>query len=278
MLTELKRYMPTGISTLDPVFDGGIPPGSVILLKGEIGSGKIEFAYSSLINLSLKMPQPEDMSKPVLIPSEIRYITVSKMREDILREIGQSFSPDLLSHIDQVQFDDLSDIYFDSSLVPITWYSDYDDIIERMEKRRKIHDNILTTLSFMLMDVPRQSLVIIDSLTEIATQHISSGTWPDLTAFLRGLQRVSKKWNTTFYLILTKGILNQWQEIEVADAVDAVIHFRWEESSTAKRQRILYIEKFRGVLIHLEEREMVKFAVKISAGRGFEVSNIRVII
>lgn len=264
--------------TLDPVFDGGVPPGSVILLKGDIGSGKIEFAYTSLINLSLQMPRTVDKEKPLLIPQEIRYITVTKMREDILREIGQSFSPDLLSNIDQVQFDDLSDIYFDSSLVPIAWYSDYDDIIERMEKRRKIHDNVLTTLAYMLMEVPRESLVIIDSLTEIATQHIASGTWPDLTAFLRGLQRVAKKWDTTFYLILTKGILNQWQEIEVADAVDAVIHFRWEESSTAKRQRILYIEKFRGVLIHLEEREMVKFAVKITAGRGFEVSNIRVII
>jgi KaiC/GvpD/RAD55 family RecA-like ATPase len=130
----------------------------------------------------------------------------------------------------------------------------------------------------MLSEVPKESLVIIDSLTELATQHIASGKWPDLTAFLRGLQRVAKKWNTTFYLILTKGILNQWQETEVADAVDAVIHFRWEESSTAKRQRVLYIEKFRGVMIHLEDREMVKFAVRITAGRGFEVSNIRVII
>jgi len=270
--------MPTGLPTLDPVFGGGVPPGSVILLKGDIGSGKVEFAYTSLINLSLLMPRVEDKTNFSIIPSEIRYITVTKMREDVLREIGQSFNPEILTNIDQVQFDDLSDIYFDSSLVPIAWYSDYDDIIERMEKRRKIHDNVLTTLAYMLMEIPRESLVIIDSLTEIATQHIAMNTWPDLTAFLRGLRRVAKKWDSTFYLVLTKGILNEWQEIEVADAVDAVIHFRWEESSTAKRQRVLYIEKFRGVMIHLEDREMVKFAVKITAGRGFEVSNIRVII
>ena len=278
MYTELKRHMPTGLPTLDPVFGGGIPPGSVVLLKGEIGSGKVEFAYTSLINLSLLMPRNSDVVETIIIPAEIRYITVTKMREDILWEIDQSFAPDLLSNIDQVQFDDLSDIYFDSSLVPIAWYSDNDDIIKRMEKRRKVHDNILTTLAYMLSEVPRESLVILDSLTEIATQYIASGTWPDMTAFLRGLQRVAKKWKTTFYLILTKGILNQWQEIEVADAVDAVIHFRWEESSTAKRQRVLYIEKFRGVMIHLEDREMVKFAVKITTGRGFEVRNIRVII
>ncbi len=40
----------------------------------------------------------------------------------------------------------------------------------------------------------------------------------------------------------------------------------------------MYIEKFRGVLINLEEKDLVKFAVNISPGRGFEVNNIRVVI
>mgnify|MGYP000895791621 CR=1 FL=1 len=275
-LQKNDQHMPTGLSTLDPVFDGGIPPGSVVLLKGDIGSGKIEFAYSSMIHLSRLMNQ--DAEDSVLIPKEIRYITVTKRKESILREIDQSFHKELLSHLDLIRFDDLSDIYFDTSLVPITWYSEYDDIIERMTTRRKIHDNLLTTLSFTLEEVPHESLVIIDSLTEIATQYIAAGKWPDLSAYLRGMQRVAKKWNTSFYLILTKGILNQYQEIEVADAMDAVIHFKWEESSSAKRQRVLYIEKFRGVMIHLEDRDLVKFSVRITPDRGFEVSNIRVVI
>ena len=274
---KFEQHMPTGLSTLDPVFDGGIPPGSVILLKGDIGSGKVEFAYSSMIHLSHLMGN-DDPNGKVVIPKEIRYITVTKRKESILREISQSFHSDLLSDIEKIGFDDLSDIYFDTSLVPISWYSEYDDIIERMTARRKIHDNLLTTLSFTLDEVQEQSMVIIDSLTEIATQYIAAGKWPDLSAYLRGMQRVAKKWNTTFYLILTKGILNQYQEIEVADAMDAVVHFKWEESSSAKRQRVLYIEKFRGVMIHLEDRDLVKFAVKITPERGFEVSNIRVVI
>lgn len=274
---KFEQHMPTGLSTLDPVFDGGIPPGSVVLLKGDIGSGKIEFAYSSMIHLSHLMNR-ESTDEKVLIPKDICYITVTKRKESILREISQSFHEDFLSHIDRIHFEDLSDIFFDTSLVPITWYSEYDDIIERMTARRKIHDNLLTTLSFTLEDVPNQSLVIIDSLTEIATQYIAAGKWPDLSAYLRGMQRVAKKWNTSFYLILTKGILSPYQEIEVADAMDAVIHFKWEESSSAKRQRVLYIEKFRGVMIHLEDRDLVKFAVKITPERGFEVSNIRVVI
>lgn len=275
--SQLEQHMPTGLSTLDPVFDGGIPPGSVVLLKGDIGSGKDEFAYSSMIFLSQLMKTTVTDPK-ITLPSEIRYVTVTKRKESILREMAQSFHQDLLMTLDTIIFDDLSDIFFDTSLVPITWYSEYDDIIERMSARRKVHDNLLTTLSFTLDEVKEQSLVIIDSLTEIATQYIAAGNWPDLSAYLRGMQRVSKKWNTTFYLLLTKGILNQYQEIEVADAMDAVVHFKWEESTSAKRQRVLYIEKFRGVMIHLEDRDLVKFAVKITSDRGFEVSNIRVVI
>lgn len=274
---QFEQHMPTGLTSLDPVFDGGIPPGSVVLLKGEIGSGKVEFAYSSMIYLSHFMNQ-ENTNEKVLIPKEIRYVTVTKRKESILHELSQSFHRDLLNDLDKIMFDDLSGIYFDTSLVPVSWYSEYEDIIERMTARRKVHDNLLTTLSFTLDSVPKQSMVIIDSLTEIASQYIAVGKWPDLSAYLRGLQRVSKKWQTTFYLILTKGILSPFQEIEIADAMDAVIHFRWEESTSAKRQRVLYIEKFRGVMIHLEDRDLVKFAVKITPQRGFEVSNIRVVI
>ena len=270
-------HMPTGLTSLDPVFDGGVPPGSLILLKGDIGSGKVEFVYSTLISLSNLMVMGSNNER-ILLPSEIRYITVTRRRESILREISLSFSSGLLTNLDQVKFDDLSDIYFDSSLVPITWYSDYHNIFDRMSVKRQIHDNLLTTLSYTLDGVEKNSMVIIDSLTQIATQYYSTGNWSDLSAYLRGLQRVSKRWNTTIYLMLTKGVLNPFQEVEVADAVDAVIHFKWEDTSSARRQRVLYIEKFRGVMIHLEDQDLVKFAVKITSDRGFEVSNIRVVI
>jgi len=57
-----------------------------------------------------------------------------------------------------------------------------------------------------------------------------------------------------------------------------VLLIRREESSGARRQRVMYFEKFRGVMPHLEERDLVKFAVRISTNGGFEVSNIRVVI
>jgi hypothetical protein len=40
----------------------------------------------------------------------------------------------------------------------------------------------------------------------------------------------------------------------------------------------MFFEKFRGVMPHLEERDLVKFTVRISPGTGFEVSNVRVVV
>ena len=95
---------------------------------------------------------------------------------------------------------------------------------------------------------------------------------------LRGLQRFSKQQNITTYLLLSKGILGPVKEMELEDIVDAVLLFKWEESAGARRQRVMYFEKFRGVMPHLEEQDLVKFAVRISTTGGFEVSNIRVVI
>ena len=39
--------MPTGIGSFDPVMEGGVPPGSVMLLLGDIGAGSFEFVYTS---------------------------------------------------------------------------------------------------------------------------------------------------------------------------------------------------------------------------------------
>ena len=52
MADQTKRKMPTGINSLDPVLDGGVVPGSLILLLSDIGAGSAEFAYTSLIALT----------------------------------------------------------------------------------------------------------------------------------------------------------------------------------------------------------------------------------
>ena len=270
-----SKKMPTGITSLDPILEGGVPPGSAILLLGELGGGNSEFVYSSIVNI-LDLMKTE-APPALLIPKEIRYITFTRLKEDVRQEILHSFQMEGLSgKLDSVQFDDLSERYFDRSVVPDGWYSP-GDIITRMESRSD-YKNILSVLFDVMNSAKEDSLIILDSITDIATQHNIPNLWSELMGFLRGFQRIAKRKNITIYLLLSKGVLEPQKELELADMADAVLLFKWEDSIGARRQRVMYFEKFRGVMPHLEERDLVKFAVRISTTEGFEVSNIRVII
>ncbi len=270
-----SKKMPTGISSLDPILDGGVPPGSVILFLGDLGAGSNEFVYSSMINLL--DAQRSGALKDKNAPKELRYITFTRLKDDVKQEIVNSLHVDNVSQlVDSIQFDDLSELYFDSSVVPDEWYS-HSDVLTRMQKRSG-HDNALVQLSKVINTAQPQSLVILDSITDIATQSNTPNSWSNLTGFLRGLQRVSKQRSLTCYLLLTRGILSSAQEKELSDIADAVMLFKWEDSTGSRRQRVMYFEKFRGVMPHLEERDLMKFAVRISTTSGFEVSNIRVVI
>lgn len=277
MDVDVSIRMPTGISSLDPVLDGGVPPGSMILLLGDVGAGTDEFVFSSVTSLALKKERKKG-EKEGNLPEEICYITFTKLSDAVKDEIHLSFKSDLLAGIEtQIRFVDLSEMYFEASIVPSDWYST-GDVLERFRKRGKDREETIAGLSEILSGVKEHSLIVMDSLTDLAVQHRDPASWSAFSAFLKGLQRAAKRWGTTTYLILTNGILDNARTIEIADICDAVIRFRWEESTGQRRQRIMFIEKFRGVMPHLEERDLVKFAVKISSESAFEVANIRVII
>jgi KaiC/GvpD/RAD55 family RecA-like ATPase len=273
-MQELKRQkMPTGIKSLDPILGGGVPAGSVILLLGDLGAGNYEFVFSSLVNTINARKGREGTSAP----QEVRYITFTRLKEDMKQEIINSLCiEDIHTLVDRIQFDDLSEHYFDGSMVPDEWYCK-GDMITRLQKRSG-HESIFVQISHVINAAQPDSLIVLDSVTEIAAQCNTPALWNNLTGFLRGLQRVAKQRNITMYLLLSRGILDSSKERELADIADAVLLFKWEESPGARRQRVMYFEKFRGVMPHLEERDLVKFAVRISTSSGFEVSNIRVVI
>ncbi len=269
-----QQRLSTGISSLDPILDGGVPPGSMILLLGDLGAGNSEFVFSSMVN---SLDPVKTGSRKGRVPAEICYVTFTRVKEDIKNEILQSFHVDGLDRlVDTIRFEDLSEHYFDHSVVPDEWYS-HSDVFTRLQKRTG-QEGIIIKLSRVIDTVRPGGLIVLDSVTDLATQSSQTEAWNNLAGFLRGLQRVSKTRGITSYLLLSSGILDSSKERELADIADAVFLFRWEETQGARRQRVMYFEKFRGVMPHLEERDLVKFAVRISETSGFEVSNIRVII
>jgi KaiC/GvpD/RAD55 family RecA-like ATPase len=267
--------MPTGLTTLDPILDGGIPVGTMILLLGEIGAGHYEFAYSSIVKTLARIAKlPASVPR---FPAKILYITFTRLEGDVRHEIAQSFSVNGVSEgSENIQFEDLSDLYFDRSLVPDDWYS-HSNALTRLQKRSE-HSNIFVRLSEVFNSSDPESLIILDSITDIATQTNHPNLWQDLTGFLRGVQRLVKQKRSLLYLLLSRGIIEPAKESEIADIADAVFLFRWEESTASRRQRVMFFEKFRGVMPHLEEQDLVKFAIRISTTEGFEVRNIRMVI
>ena len=279
MHDTLQARVPTGIASLDPVLEGGVPPGSAMLLLGEPGAGNVEFVQTSLIRLSGMKQDGAVAGKHLLLPESISYVTLTRMQEDILKEIALSFNPALYDRLGkEIVFHDLSELYFDASIVPPGWYGE-GSVIERLQKKqRKENGDVLAELARAIDQCPRNSVIILDSLTDIAPPLTEGRRWHAFIAFLRGLQRIAKRRNTTIYLLLTSGILERSRELEIADCVDATILFCWEESGAQRRQRVMYFEKFRGVMPRLEARNLVKFAVSISATEGFEVRNIRMVV
>ncbi|MDI6867038.1 hypothetical protein [Methanoculleus sp.] len=279
MEDRLLMRMPTGIPSLDPVLDGGVPPGSVVLLLGEHGAGNVEFVQTSLMHLTRMKRAGQARGKGVLIPESISYVTITRMREDILREVALSFNPDLYDQLGEgIRFYDLSEFYFDASLVPTGWYG-AGSVMERLQKKqRREGDGILSEIAGVLKVLPQDGLVVLDSLTDIAPSLEVGEPWHAFIAFMRGLQRAAKQWNCTIFLLLASGILGRSQELEIADCVDATFLFHWEESGAQRRQRVMYFGKFRGVMTWLEDKNLVKFAVSISAKGGFEVRNIRMVV
>ena len=272
------KHMPTGIPSFDPVLNGGVPLGSVILLSGGPGGGNVEFTYSSVLSHArAQRGGQQTIAENICAPNEIVYFSFTKLESSIRREIELSFRADPDVFEGTVRFIDLSQIYFDASVVPREWYSNT-DIVETLLARRREPGSLIGELTEQLGTIAEGSLIVFDSLTEIATQAANDSEWRQFISFLRGLQRVSKTWKTTYYLLISDSIFEKRKMAEIKDCCDAVISFEWEETGGRRRQRVMFIEKFRIVMPALEEQDFVKFAIRITADNGFEVSNIRMVV
>jgi len=272
------KHMPTGIPSFDPVLNGGVPLGSVILLSGGPGGGNVEFAYSSVLSHArIKKEGQQTCADNICYPEEIVYFTFTQLESSIRREIELSFRADPDIFDGTVRFIDLSRIYFDASVVPREWYSKT-DIVETIRSRQHEPENLISELTKHLGTIAAGSLIVFDSFTDIATQAITESEWRQFISFLRGLQRISKDWKTTYYLLISDSIFESRKMAEIKDCCDAAITFEWEDTGARRRQRVMFIEKFRIVMPALEEHDFVKFAVRITADAGFEVSNIRMVV
>jgi len=274
MEQKVKR-IPTGVADFDSIIKGGLPVGSTVLLLGELGAGQVEFAYTSAAKLALVKEHPESaayfLGHAALnheMPQKICYVTFSRSKEDVLQEIKVSFNEDFYNAFERnVLFKDFSGVYFSKTLVPKSWGGESSSIFGQKSEDK---ENILEALvDFMDQNAP-DSLMIIDSLTDLALS--ASIEMNDLIQVLRGMSRISKKWNGIVYMILTKDIVDTRKQCMIMDSVDGALVFEWSKfAMSSKRQRYLYVEKFMSILPHLDKERIARFATVVTAESGLVV-------
>lgn len=275
MQNRLKK-VPSGIASLDPIIKGGFPAGSFVLLLGDVGAGHEEFAYTSAIMLSLlNQKRTLQHESELIIPKKILYISLTRSETDVLNEIAFSFDSKYFDMIkNNIQFEDLSTIYFKKSPVPQSWTASQKSPPGDIRGAGFVK-NLIDELVKRLDQNAANNLVIIDSLTSFARNWTESMTKDELISFLRGLQKASKQWNGLVYVLLSSKILDGQLQEEIMDCVDGTLVFEWEEMGAYQRRRTMYVKKFRGLMPHLEQDNIVKFETRISVSSGFEVSNVK---
>jgi len=264
--------IPTGVADFDSIINGGFPVGSVILLIGEMGAGQVEFSLTSAAKLSLVKDHPESTeyflgrwSKDRKFPEKLCYVTFARSKEDILQEIEISFNEEFSEAFrNNVIFKDFSSSYFKHTLVPSSWAGEDASIFSKAE------DNVLEGLISFLDENAPDSLIIIDSITDLVVS--AKIEIHDLVSVLRGMQRMAKRWKGVIYLILSEDIMDKRTQRMIMDSVDGSLVFEWSKfAHSSKRQRYLYVEKFMSILPHLDKERIARFATVVTSQSGLVV-------
>ena len=280
------RRIPTGVPDFDEIIRGGIPSGSVIILLGEDGAGHLEYVYTSAskIQIAKKYPKASEYflgtTKFDFLPEKICYITFSRSRSSILREIKATFNDDYyLVFRDHVLFKDFSSRYFKDTIVPQSWTSEAGSgsLFEGAPSDGGGENaSILEELVDFLDENANGAMVVIDSLTDLVVSEAIK--LHDLITTLKGLKMAAKNWDGIVYLLLTQGIMDPREQQMLVEGSDGLLVFEWSRyHNSSKRQRFMYVEKFTSILTHMERKRIAKFPIMISARGGLVVSNLEMI-
>jgi len=262
-MIKIPKRMPSGIRSLDTIVGGGFPTGSTVLLSGEEGSGNVEFAYTAAATFAA-VGENHFYSRSlegIVLPRQICYLSFSRSRANIIDEVTRSFGPEICAQFEKkVIFKDFSSEYMANLGVPRDW-------INTRNKKNGIKPRLISALN----NNAKNSMVILHSLNDIIRLYEDNKR--GLLSFLIGIQHMAKKWDGLIYAIFTPGAISSEMEAEIKSCFDGILKFEWTKAGTVKRQRVMYFEKFRGLLPHIEEK-LSLFNIEITNKTGFVVSRV----
>ncbi|WP_440764781.1 RAD55 family ATPase [Natronorubrum sp. DTA7] len=275
----MKR-LPFGVSRLDRTIGGGAPAGSVVLLAGEAGAGAREFCYTATAMNGLAGADPDqferyygDLESEAVLPDDVHYVSFTDERSAIVDEMRYVLEDDLVdAGMADVSVVDLGEAYFQVTPVPTAWYADRTSDITDLGDRTGRRD-VLETFGDYLTEHAADSLVVIDSISDLVAAADEQFGWADLTVLLKGLKRAAHRWGGVILLVVNTDVLEPTEYGRLKEATDGTLSFEWE-SGGSERARTLVVEQFRGVLSRLEDEDIVRFETEIRDS-GFDISNVR---
>lgn len=269
--------VPTGIADFDTLA-GGMPVGSVVLLLGEAGAGHQEFALTSAAHLMFRQDEERlhrmylgGMRGTLVYPEGIAYVSLTRSREQVLREIEGTFDPVYHQVLGRhLTFADLSREYFADSVVPPAWAGPAGPMLREAAapaERFEGPGGVLGALARAVEAHGPGRVLVVDSLTDLA---VRPGIAPEaLLTLVKGLRRRAKEWGGLVYLLLSKGVAAADMEQALVDSVDGVLAFSWTAHPLrSSRQRVMVIPKFMPVLSHVPHEHQGRFVVRVSALSG----------
>ncbi|MFO7966847.1 MAG: ATPase domain-containing protein [Archaeoglobaceae archaeon] len=258
--TDMKRF-PTKIDFLDEKIEGFYP--GFVILHGVVGAGSTEFGLTFLMNNS-------DSDEQV----KLYYIAIAKTKEEVLREIRLVFPQEKNKRlIENLNVITLAEDYFKGSIVPLRWVSKRKLTINELKSGK----DILTSLAETIEQCEERSIILMDSITDLARIARERIKWNDLVDLINGLKKICVNKEILMMSLLTSDALEKEKEEELMDQGDGVLIFEWSMKEDSV-ERWLYFRKFTGILPLLEREGILKYNVSIDPELGFTISNtVRVI-
>jgi KaiC/GvpD/RAD55 family RecA-like ATPase len=249
--------VPFGVSRLDAMIGGGAPAGSTVLLGSEVGAGGREFLYTTAAMNGLAHADEEqfdlyygDIGEEARLPSSVQYLSFTDDRSALVEEMQFTMDEELVeTAVEEITFEDLSEEYFQLSQVPSDWYAGKTPDIGSLGERHDRRD-VLDAIGEYLSRNGEDSLVVIDSVTDLISAASGEMDWTDITLLIKGLSKAAKQWGGMVVLLVTLDTLEDTELGRLMEATDGTFIFEWETGGS-ERARTMVVKQFRGVLSRL---------------------------
>jgi KaiC/GvpD/RAD55 family RecA-like ATPase len=272
--------IPFGVSQLDSIIGGGAPPGNVVMLTGEFGAGAREFLYTTAVMNALYHRDSElfdlyygDLHSDAEVPSEVHYISFTASESYLRREMNYTIDEEIVeTAAPGINFRDFSPEYFQASPIPREWYVSETASVRDLGTSHSQKD-LLSALGDYFSRHAADSLVVIDSLTDLVGAITDEMSWSNIAMVIKGLAKAAHRWGGMIVALVSEEALTDTQLGMLMESAGGTFRFTWETGGS-QRARTMVVEEFRGVLSQLEEENIIRFEVEIHEA-GLDVSDVR---